>query len=76
MPVAPEEKVLFSELLPEFSRLERDADRQAFLSRYPMLVRAGVVEELAGLVLEKLRLDAREALRIDSNSRTGALIPL
>jgi CHAT domain-containing protein len=64
MPVAQEEKVLFSELLPEFSRLEQDADRQAFLSRYPMLVRAGVVEELAGLVLEKLGLDAREALRI------------
>lgn len=59
-----QEKLLFNELLPEFSRLEQDADRQALLSRYPTLIRSGVIEELAPLVIEKLPRDAREALRI------------
>src|SRR6266576_2850654 len=56
--------VLLTELLPELTQLENDADRQEFLSRNPMLVRAEVVQELAPLVVKKIRLDVREALRL------------
>lgn len=57
-------EVLLNELLPELTQLENDADRQAFLLRNPMLVRAEVVQELAPLVVKKIRSDAREALRL------------
>jgi CHAT domain-containing protein len=57
-------EILLNELLPEFTQLENNADRQAFLSRNPMLVRAEVVQELAPLVVKRIRLDAREALRL------------
>ena len=56
--------VLLAELLPELTQIENDADRQEFLSRNPMLVRAEVVQELAPLVVKKIRLDVREALRL------------
>jgi CHAT domain-containing protein len=56
--------VLLTELMPELTQLENDADRQEFLSRNPMLVRAEVVQELAPLVVKKIRLDVREALRL------------
>ena len=58
------DKISFCQLLPELTRLENDADRQELLSRHPMLVRAQVVEELAPLVVKKILLDAREALRL------------
>lgn len=51
-------------LLPQLTRLEDDADRQALLSRHPGFFRTQVVEELATLVVQKLRVDAREALRL------------
>ena len=57
-------EILLTELLPELMQLENDADRQEFLSRNPKLVRAEVVQELAPLVVKKIRLDAREALRL------------
>jgi CHAT domain-containing protein len=57
-------EILLTELLPELTQLENDADRQEFLSRNPKLVRAEVVQELAPLVVKKIRLDAREALRL------------
>ena len=57
-------EILLNELLPELTQLENDANRQEFLSRNPMLVRAEVVRELAPLVVKKIRLDAREALRL------------
>src|SRR6267378_1450203 len=54
----------FNDLLPELTRLQSDADRQELLSRHPRLVRARVVEELAPLVVRRIRLDAREALHL------------
>ncbi len=57
-------EILLTELLPELMQLENDADRQEFLSRNPKLVHAEVVQELAPLVVKKIRLDAREALRL------------
>jgi CHAT domain-containing protein/exonuclease VII small subunit len=57
-------EIVLNELLPELTQLENDADRQEFLSRNPTLVRAEVVQGLAPLVVKKIRLDAREALRL------------
>ena len=57
-------EILLNELLPALTQLENDADRQALLSRHPILVCAEVVQELAPLVVKKIRLDAREALRL------------
>jgi len=57
-------EIVFNELLPQLTQLENDVDRQEFLSRNPTLVRAEVVEELAPLVVKKIRLNAREALRL------------
>jgi len=58
------QKISLKKLLPELTRLENDADRRKFLSRHPMLVRAKVVEQLAPLVVDTIRVDAREALRL------------
>src|SRR6266705_2466014 len=63
IPVA-RQKISLKKLLPELTRLENDADRRKFLSRHPMLVRAKVVEQLAPLVVDTIRVDAREALRL------------
>src|SRR5258708_13216958 len=63
MPVA-RERVSINELLPELSRLAEDSDRQEFLARYPYLLRTSVVQQLAPLVVDKIQVDAREALRL------------
>src|SRR5229473_869385 len=63
MPVA-REGVSINELLPNLSRLAEDSDRQEFLARYPYLLRASVVQQLGPLVVDKLQVDAREALRL------------
>lgn len=61
---AARDEISFHELLPELTRLDNDADRQQLLARHPTLVRTKVVEELAPLVVKKIRVDAREALRL------------
>jgi CHAT domain-containing protein/Tfp pilus assembly protein PilF len=63
MPVA-REKLSLNDLLPELTRLANDADRRTFLARHRNLVRAKVVQELAPLVVDKIRVDTREALRL------------
>jgi tetratricopeptide (TPR) repeat protein len=63
MPVA-REKLSLNDLLPELTLLANDADRRKFLARHRNLVRAKVVQELAPLVVDKIRVDAREALRL------------
>jgi tetratricopeptide (TPR) repeat protein len=52
------------EFLPELTRLENEPDRQALLSRHPELVHAEVLEELAPLVVEHIRMDPQKALRL------------
>src|SRR5216683_1097083 len=52
------------ELLSELARLQSDSDRRKFLSRHTMLVRAEVVKKLSELVVEKIRVDTREALQL------------
>ena len=63
MPAAQENTYRDQRVL-ELTQLENDRDRQAFVSRYPMLVRSEVVNELAALVMKTIRLDPRQALRI------------
>ena len=52
------------ELLSELARLQSDSDRRKFLSRHTTLVRAEIVKKLSELVVEKIRVDTREALQL------------
>ncbi|HYL13633.1 MAG TPA: CHAT domain-containing tetratricopeptide repeat protein [Terriglobales bacterium] len=60
----PRQKSRFNEVLPALLRLDRDADRQKFLSKHRVLVNQEVIEQLAPLVVKKIRVDAWEALRL------------
>ncbi|HTR66954.1 MAG TPA: CHAT domain-containing protein [Terriglobales bacterium] len=51
-------------LLRELAALEDDKRRQNFLGRHHVLVRHEAVEELARAVVERVRVDTREALRL------------
>jgi len=51
-----------NELLLALMRCKSDVEREKFLSRNPSLVDPKIVEELAPLVVKKIRVDAREAL--------------
>jgi CHAT domain-containing protein len=50
--------------LTELARLETDEARAEFLSRHHALASGVVVKQLAELVVEKIRVDTREALRL------------
>src|SRR6267143_5544341 len=63
MPVA-RKKLSLNELLPKLMRLTNDSDRLKFLARHRNLLRPKVVEQLAPLVVDKIRVDSREALRL------------
>jgi CHAT domain-containing protein len=52
------------ELLSKLAKLEKDSDRRKFLTRHKTLVRSEVVKQLTTLVLEKIRVNTQEALRI------------
>jgi CHAT domain-containing protein/Tfp pilus assembly protein PilF len=56
------------ELFPALAKLETDAARRKFISRHKTLVSGAVVQRLADLVVEKIRVDTREALSLaDAN---------
>jgi CHAT domain-containing protein/Tfp pilus assembly protein PilF len=57
-------KITREELLSQLARIEEDGDRRKFLSRHKTLIRSEVVKELADLVLEKIRVDTKEALHL------------
>src|SRR5260370_29331626 len=57
-------KLSLNDLLPKLMRLANDSDRLKFLARHRNLLRPKVVEQLAPLVVDKIRVDAREALRL------------
>jgi CHAT domain-containing protein/tetratricopeptide (TPR) repeat protein len=52
------------ELLLQLGRVENEPDRKKFLSGHKSLLRSEVVTQLAELVLEKIRVDTKEALRL------------
>jgi tetratricopeptide (TPR) repeat protein len=57
-------KITQEELLSQLARIEKDADRRKFLTRHKTMIRSEVVKQLADLVLEKIRVDTKEALRL------------
>src|SRR5580704_14763817 len=50
------------ELLQQLARIDSDPGRRRFLSSHKELIRSEVVKQLADLVLEKIRVDTKEAL--------------
>jgi len=63
MPAALENPAL-EEVFQQLGRLESEPARRKFLSGNKDLVRAEVLKQLADLVLEKIRVDTKEALRL------------
>ena len=57
-------KISREELFSQLGRLEAEPARRKFLSRHQALVRREVLKQLADLVLEKIRVDTKEALRL------------
>jgi CHAT domain-containing protein/tetratricopeptide (TPR) repeat protein len=51
-------------LTAELARLESEAERERFLSHNPSLLQSEVVSHLSSLILETIRRDARQALRL------------
>jgi len=52
------------ELFSQVAQLESEPERRKFLSRHRTLMRARVVERLAELVVERVRVDTREAVHL------------
>jgi len=50
--------------IAELASLDSDAERRKYLTGHRSLVHAGVVERLARLVVERVRVDTREAVRL------------
>jgi CHAT domain-containing protein/Tfp pilus assembly protein PilF len=63
MPAAIKETAR-EELISELAGLGSDAARKKFLSRHKALVRSEVVKRLAELVVEKIRVDTRQAVSL------------
>lgn len=63
MPTAVK-KISHEELFLQLARLENEPDRQKFLSRRKTLLRSEVIQQLFDLVLEKVRVDTKEALHL------------
>src|SRR6202790_525681 len=57
-------KISREELVLQLARREDEPDRRKFLSRDKALIRSEVVKQLADLVLEKIRVDTKEALHL------------
>jgi len=58
------EKISREELLLQLARLENEPDRRNFLSRHKALLHREVVQQLFDMVLEKIRMDTKEALHL------------
>jgi CHAT domain-containing protein/Tfp pilus assembly protein PilF len=57
-------KTTREELLLQLARIESDPDRRKFLALHKALLCSEVVKQLADLVLEKIRVDTKEALHL------------
>src|SRR5580700_2127007 len=57
-------KIPREEVLLPLARLANEPDRRKFLSRHKALIRSEVVKQLADLVVEKVRVDTKEALHL------------
>jgi len=52
------------QLLSKLARIENEPERRRFLSRHPRLIHTEVVTQLAEVVVEKIRVNTREALHL------------
>jgi CHAT domain-containing protein/tetratricopeptide (TPR) repeat protein len=66
------EKSSSEALVAQLAALEDDADRQRFLADHRGLVQHELVEQLARAVVEKVRVDTREALRLAAAAQSVA----
>ncbi len=57
-------KVPPEELISQLAQLESEPARRKFLTRHPALLRGEVVDRLARLVVERVRVDTREAVHL------------
>jgi CHAT domain-containing protein len=57
-------KIPREELLLQLAGVDNDADRREFLAHHKALLRSEVVKQLADLVVEKIRVDTKEALHL------------
>ena len=64
MPVRSGVSVPAEKLISELASIDSDAVRRKFLGRHPSLVRSEIVERLARLVVERVRVDTREAVHL------------
>lgn len=58
------EKAAPEELLSQLAQLESESARRKFLARHPALISGEIVERLARLVVERVRVDTREAVHL------------
>ena len=59
-----QKRVLPEDLFPQLGQIESEPVRRKFLSRYKSLARPEVITQLSSLVLEKIRVNTREALHL------------
>src|SRR5580692_8579115 len=57
-------KISKEELLDQLASVESDSERRKFLASHKELVHTEAVKQLADLVVEKIRVDTKEALRL------------
>src|SRR5437879_12127208 len=61
-------KVSEAELVSELGALQDEAGRRKFLTGHKSLLRSEVVKRLAPLVVEKIRVDAKQALLLSEGT--------
>ncbi len=59
-----QKRVSPEDLFPQLGQIESEPARRKFLSRYKSLARPQVITQLSSLVLEKIRVNTREALHL------------
>src|SRR5258708_13013562 len=66
MPLMPttQKKASPEDLFPQLGQIESEPALRKFLSRYKSLARPEVITQLSSLVLEKIRVNTREALHL------------
>src|SRR5713101_6286168 len=62
--LTPQCRRLVELLFSQLAQLESEAARRKFLTRHPALVHAEIVDRLARLVVERVRVDTREAVHL------------
>jgi CHAT domain-containing protein len=64
MPTATRNKTPGDALIMELGQLSTDAARRKFLAKHPKLIRQSTVEQLAQLVVQRVRVSTKEALQL------------